>query len=105
MDIIRREIVDADAVAHYRAAGSLLATAKNSRSSPSTAWATIISDLDYCKKPRRRRDHHPERECSLSVAEHAFTLMLTLAKNIIPVSNEYREVGFAAKNHAPLALK
>lgn len=38
---------------------------------------------------------------SLSVAEHAFTLMLTLAKNIIPVSNEYRTVGFAAKNHAP----
>ena len=27
--------------------------------------------------------------------------MLTLAKNIIPVSNEYRTVGFAAKNHAP----
>lgn len=38
---------------------------------------------------------------SLSVAEHAFSLMLALAKNIPHVPNQYRAVGFAAKNCAP----
>lgn len=36
---------------------------------------------------------------SLSVAEHAFSLMMSLAKNIVPVSKAYREIGFAAKNY------
>lgn len=36
---------------------------------------------------------------SLSVAEHAFSLMMSLAKNIVPVSNAYRKIGFAAKNY------
>lgn len=38
---------------------------------------------------------------SLSVAEHTFSLMLALSKNIPYVPNQYREIGFAAKNCAP----
>ena len=34
-----------------------------------------------------------------SVAEHAFALMMSLAKNIVPVSEEYKRIGFAAKNY------
>ena len=34
-----------------------------------------------------------------SVAEHAFALMMSLAKNVIPVSEEYKRIGFAAKNY------
>lgn len=33
-----------------------------------------------------------------AVAEHAVALMMTLAKNIIPISRGYREVGFKIKN-------
>lgn len=35
----------------------------------------------------------------LSVAEHSMALMVSLAKNIVPVSKAYREIGFAAKNY------
>ncbi|MDF3004008.1 MAG: serA1 [Oscillospiraceae bacterium] len=38
---------------------------------------------------------------SLSVAEHAVSLMLALSKNIPHVPNQYRGIGFAAKNCAP----
>ncbi len=38
---------------------------------------------------------------SLSVAEHTFSLMLALSKNIPNVPNQYRAIGFAAKNCAP----
>ncbi|WMJ83337.1 hydroxyacid dehydrogenase [Oscillospiraceae bacterium LTW-04] len=38
---------------------------------------------------------------SLSVAEHAVSLMLALSKNIPHVPDQYREIGFAAKNCAP----
>ena len=34
-----------------------------------------------------------------SVAEHTFALMMSLAKNIVPVSEEYKRIGFAAKNY------
>ena len=34
----------------------------------------------------------------LSVAEHAFTLMMALAKNLVPVAQAYKDIGFAAKN-------
>lgn len=35
----------------------------------------------------------------LSVAEHSMALMMSLAKNIVPVSRAYREIGFGAKNY------
>ncbi len=38
---------------------------------------------------------------STSVAEHAFALLLALAKNLPEVCGKYREIGFAAKNCAP----
>ena len=102
MDIIRREIVDADAVLVriIELPGSLLATAKNLKIVSKHGVGYDNIDLDYCKSHGVAVTITPNAN-SLSVAEHAFTLMLTLAKNIIPVSNEYREIGFAAKNHAP----
>ena len=102
MDVIRREIVDADAVLVriIELPGSLLATAKNLKIVSKHGVGYDNIDLDYCKSHGVAVTITPNAN-SLSVAEHAFTLMLTLAKNIIPVSNEYRTVGFAAKNHAP----
>ena len=102
MDIFRREIVDADAVLVriIELPGSLLATAKNLKIVSKHGVGYDNIDLDYCKSHGIAVTITPNAN-SLSVAEHAFTLMLTLAKNIIPVSNEYRTVGFAAKNHAP----
>ena len=102
MDIIRREIVDADAVLVriIELPGSLLATAKNLKIVSKHGVGYDNIDLDYCKSHGVAVTITPNAN-SLSVAEHAFTLMLTLAKNIIPVSNEYREIGFAAKNHVP----
>ena len=102
MDIIRREIVDADAVLVriIELPGSLLATAKNLKIVSKHGVGYDNIDLDFCKSHGIAVTITPNAN-SLSVAEHAFTLMLTLAKNIIPVSNEYRTVGFAAKNHAP----
>lgn len=35
----------------------------------------------------------------LSVAEHTVALMLALAKNLVGVSDAYREIGFSAKNY------
>ena len=80
--------------------GSLLATAKNLKIVSKHGVGYDNIDLDYCKSHGIAVTITPNAN-SLSVAEHAFTLMLTLAKNIIYVSNEYREIGFAAKNHAP----
>ena len=102
MDIIRREIVDADAVfvRIIELPGSLLATAKNLKIVSKHGVGYDNIDLDYCKSHGIAVTITPNAN-SLSVAEHAFTLMLTLAKNIIPVSDEYRAIGFSAKNHAP----
>ena len=38
---------------------------------------------------------------SMSVAEHAFTMLMTLAKNLPEVCGKYREIGFGAKNCPP----
>lgn len=38
---------------------------------------------------------------STSVAEHAFAMLIALAKNLPAVCNRYREIGFGAKNFAP----
>ncbi len=35
----------------------------------------------------------------LSVAEHGAALLMALAKNLVPVSEDYREIGFEAKNY------
>ena len=36
---------------------------------------------------------------SQAVAEHAFALLMGVAKNIVPVSDLYRKIGFEAKNY------
>ena len=38
---------------------------------------------------------------STAVAEHAFAMLIALAKNLPTVCGKYREIGFAAKNCAP----
>ena len=96
----RRMDADAVLVRIIELPGSLLATAKNLKIVSKHGVGYDNIDLDYCKSHGVAVTITPNAN-SLSVAEHAFTLMLTLAKNIIPVSNEYRTVGFAAKNHAP----
>lgn len=102
MSIIQREIVDADAILTriIELPGTLLATGKNLKIVSKHGVGYDNIDLDYC------RTHGvavtiTSNANSLSVAEHAFTLMMALAKNLIPVSREYQEIGFAAKNHAP----
>lgn len=102
MDIIRREIVDVDAifVRIIELPGELLATAKNLKHISKHGVGYDNIDLDYCKEHGITVTLTPDAN-GLSVAEHAFALMMALSKNLIPVSNEYREIGFAAKNHAP----
>ena len=96
---IAREIIDADAVIVriIDLSGSLLGTAEHLRIVSKHGVGIDNIDLDYCREAGVAVTVTPNAN-SLSVAEHAFTLMLTLAKNIIPVSNAYREIGFAAKN-------
>lgn len=102
MDIVCREIVDADAVFTriLELPGSLLGLGKKLKIVSKHGVGYDNIDLDYCKKNGVIVTIAPNAN-SLSVAEHAFTLMLTLAKNIIPVSNRYREIGFSAKNFTP----
>ena len=102
MDIVRQEIVDADAVFTriLELPGNLLATGKNLKIISKHGVGYDNIDIEYCKAHGIAVTIAPNAN-SLSVAEHAFALMMTLAKNVIPVSREYKEIGFAAKNHAP----
>lgn len=102
MEIIRREIVDADAVLVriIELPGALLESAKKLSIISKHGVGYDNIDLSYCREHGITVTVTPDAN-GLSVAEHAFALMLTLAKNIIPVAGEYREVGFSAKNHAP----
>lgn len=99
MDIIRKEIVDADAVCVriIELPADLLSTGKNLKIVSKHGVGVDNIDLDYCKKAGISVTTAPNAN-SLSVAEHAFSLMMTLAKNIIPVSSAYKTIGFAAKN-------
>lgn len=54
-------------------------------------------DLDAAKRLGIRITTAPDAN-SLSVAEHAFAMLMSLAKNIPAVSEAYRKIGFAAKN-------
>ena len=83
MDVIRREIVDADAVLVriIELPGSLLATAKNLKIVSKHGVGYDNIDLDYCKS-------------------HGIAVTITPNANSLSVA-EHRTVGFAAKNHAP----
>ena len=102
MDIIRREIVDADAV-FVRIIDldeALLSTAKNLKVISKHGVGYDNIDIEYCKR-RGIPVTLAVGSNSQSVAEHTFALMMALAKNLIPVSRAYAQIGFAAKNSAP----
>ena len=98
-EIIRREIETADAVLTriYELSPELLATAKNLKIVSKHGVGYDNIPVDWCKEHGVAVTTAPGAN-GLSVAEHAFALMVTLAKNIIPVSDAYRKIGFAAKN-------
>lgn len=99
-ETIHREIADADAVLVRLAPlpGALLETAKKLKIVSKHGVGYDNIDTNYCRAHGIAVTTTPNAN-SLSVAEHAFALMLTLAKNIVPVSREYRERGFSAKNY------
>ena len=102
MDIIRREIVDADAV-FVRIIDldeALLSTAKNLKVISKHGVGYDNIDIEYCKR-RGIPVTLAVGSNSQSVAEHTFALMMALSKNLIPVSRAYAQIGFAAKNSAP----
>ncbi len=102
MDVIRRELVDADAVLVriVELPGTLLSTAKKLRVVSKHGVGYDNIDLDYCRAHGIAVAVTPNAN-SISVAEHTVALLLALSKNLIPVADEYRTVGFSAKNHAP----
>lgn len=101
-DVIRREIVDAAAVIvrNSELPAEVLSTAKSLKIVSKHGVGVDNIDLDYCKKAGVTVTVTPDAN-GLSVAEHAFALMMVLAKNIIPVSSAYKKIGFAAKNSEP----
>lgn len=101
-DMIRKEIVGAAAVVvrNSELPAEVLATAKNLKIVSKHGVGVDNIDLDYCKKSGVAVTVTPDAN-GLSVAEHAFALMMALAKNIIPVSSAYKKIGFAAKNSEP----
>lgn len=102
MDIVKREIVDADAVFTriLNLTPELLDTAKNLKHISKHGVGVDNIPVDYCRAHGIAVTIAPGAN-SQSVAEHALALMLTLAKNLKAVSNAYKKIGFAAKNSAP----
>ena len=94
MDIIRREIVNCDAVMVriIELPGELLATAPNLKIVSKHGVGYDNIDLEYCKKAGVLVTTTPDAN-GLSVAEHAFTLMMALAKNLVPVAKAYKDIG------------
>lgn len=101
-EVIRREMPEADAVLVRIAElpGELLGTAKHLKVVSKHGVGYDNIDLKYCKEAGVAVTTTPGAN-SVSVAEHAFALMMTLAKRIISVSRAYKEIGFDAKNTAP----
>ena len=99
MDVFREYIKDCDALLNR----ILPVTAEMMASNPKLK---IISkhgvgidnfDLEAAKEQGIMITTAPGAN-SQSVAEHSFALMIALAKNLIPISSGYREVGFGIKN-------
>ncbi len=102
MDVIRREITDADGVIVriVELDRSLLETASRLKIVSKHGVGVDNIDLDFCRSRGVMVTTTPNGN-SVSVAEHAFAMMMALSKHLIPVSAAYRERGFAAKNYAP----
>lgn len=92
-------LADADAVlvriSELR--GGLLKDAKHLKVISKHGVGVDNIDLDYCRGAGIAVTIAPNGN-SLSVAEHALTMMLALSKKLIPITNAYREIGFSAKN-------
>ena len=99
VEVVRREIVDADAVLVriMKLPEELLSLGKKLRLISKHGVGVDGIDLDYCRKAGIPVATAPNAN-SRSVAEHAVALMMTLAKNIIPVTEAYREEGFWVKD-------
>lgn len=102
MDIVIKEIVDADAILTriLELPASLLENAKNLKHISKHGVGVDNIPLDYCREHGIAVTIAPGAN-SQSVAEHALSLMLALAKNLKRVSNAYQKIGFAAKNSDP----
>lgn len=103
MDVIRREIVDADALFTriIDLPEDLIASGKKLKVVSKHGVGYDNIPVELCKKLGIPVTLALNAN-SQSVAEHAFALMMTLAKYIIPVSNTYRAEGFKqAKKHVP----
>ena len=88
-------LADADAVlvriSELR--GGLLKDAKHLKVISKHGVGVDNIDLDYCRGAGIAVTIAPNGN-SLSVAEHALTMMLALSKKLIPITNAYREIGF-----------
>lgn len=102
MDIVTKEIVDADAIITriLELPVPLLETAKNLKHISKHGVGVDNIPVDYCREHGIAVTIAPGAN-SQSVAEHALSLMLALAKNLKLVSNAYQKIGFAAKNSPP----
>ena len=78
--------------------GELLATAPKLKIVSKHGVGFDNIDTGYCKAHGIAVTTTPNAN-SLSVSEHAFALMVSLAKNLFPVANTYREQGFAPATH------
>lgn len=99
LDVIKKEIVDADAIVVriYDLNAELLSLGQQIKHISKHGVGYDNIDLDYCKEHGIAVTITPAAN-SLSVAEHAFALMNALAKNLRLVNEAYRSIGFAAKN-------
>ena len=95
---VEREIVDAAAVFTriFELTPELLATAKNLRIVSKHGVGYDNIPVEWCREHGVTVTVTPDAN-GQSVAEHAFALMMALAKNIVPISNGYREIGFSVK--------
>ena len=102
MEVIRREIVDADGVIVriLPLPRTLLETGKRLKIVSKHGVGVDNIDLDYCREAGVAVTVTPDAN-GQAVAEHASALMMALAKHLIPVSRAYRETGFGAKNSPP----
>ena len=102
MDIIRRELPQTDVIVVriVDLTPELLSQAKQLKLISKHGVGVDNIDMEWCKANHVAVTITPGAN-SQAVAEHALAMMMTLAKHMIPVSNDYRDKGFSAKNSPP----
>lgn len=98
-ETIRREITEADAVFTriFPLTPELLGTARRLRIVSKHGVGVDNIAVEWCREHGVAVTVTPDAN-GQSVAEHAFALMMALAKHIIPISEGYKEQGFSIKN-------